>query len=143
MLYALTIFLAPEAIQTPAKRWEASEDAAVVVDGKRLDDVAWIRDNRVQVPMRPIFEALGANVQWFPKNREVVALKDGKTISLFLNENFAYDRNSALLDYPPRIVNGRIMVPLRYVSEALGARVRWDRSARTAFIDNVPSERAE
>jgi hypothetical protein len=133
MLHALTLLMIPQTTQ--ARRWGASEDAAVVVNGTRIADVAWIRDDRVQVPMRPIFERLGAVVQWFPENRKVVATKDRETISLIIGENFAYKLEPVPLDYPPRIVNGRVMVPLRFVSEALGARVRWDRGSRTAFVD--------
>lgn len=133
MIYALAI-----AMTTPqVKRWEASEDAAIVVDGERLNDTAWIRDNRVQVPMRPIFERLGATVQWIPGDRKVVATKGSDTITLVIGENFAYKNGAKLLDYPPRIVGGRVMVPLRFVSESLGARVRWSRSDRTAFVETA------
>lgn len=133
MVYALAILMSPPQI----KRWEASEDASVVVDGNRLNDTAWIRDNRVQVPMRAIFERLGANVQWLPGDRKVVATKGSDTITLVIGENFAYKNGAKLLDYPPRIVKGRVMVPLRFVSESLGARVRWSRAERTAFIETV------
>jgi hypothetical protein len=133
MVYALAIAMSVPQI----KRWEASENASVVVDGQPLRDTAWIRDSRVQVPMRAIFERLGATVQWLPGDRKVVATKGSDTITLVIGENFAYKNGAKLLDYPPRIRNGRVMVPLRFVSESLGARVRWSHNERTAFIDTV------
>ena len=135
MVYALAILMSPPQM----KRWEASEDASVVVDGSRLNDKAWIRDNRVQVPMRPIFERLGATVQWIPGERKVVATKDGDTVTLVIGENFAYKNGAKLLDYPPRLVKGRVMVPLRFISESFGAQVRWSRSERTAFVKTAES----
>ena len=108
--------------------------AKVSVDGETLDTLALVRDARVQVPFRPIFERLGATVQWIRENRKVVATKDGRTITLMVGENFAYVTEHRLLDYPPRIVRGRVMVPIRFVSENMGANVRWDRDTRTAHV---------
>ncbi|CAN5704469.1 hypothetical protein BH11ARM2_BH11ARM2_06950 [soil metagenome] len=107
----------------------------VVVNGRPLPGTALIRDNRVLVPMRPVFEALGATVQWYPENRKVVGQKDGKTVTLVLDQNFAYGAGSVLLDYPPRMIDGRVMVPLRFVGEALGATVIWNRDTLTARVE--------
>ena len=109
----------------------------VTVNGKSLPDGAVIRDNRVLVPMRPIFEALGIPVQWFPENHKVVATKGTKIVSLVIGENFAYNPDPVPLDYPPRIMNGRVMVPLRFVSETLGAKVAWDRDTKVAAVDST------
>ncbi|RYG24277.1 copper amine oxidase N-terminal domain-containing protein [bacterium] len=115
-------------------RWGNANRAGVNVNGKSLSEGAMIRDNRVLVPMRPIFEALGVPVQWFPENRKVVATQGSKIVSLVIGENFAYNPNPIPLDYPPRIVNGRVMVPLRFVSETLGAKVSWDGDAKVASV---------
>ncbi|RYG27726.1 copper amine oxidase N-terminal domain-containing protein, partial [bacterium] len=66
--------------------------------------------------------------------RKVVAMTRSKTISLIVNENFAYTPKPVLLDYPPRIVRGRVYVPLRFVVQSLGARVRYDAKKKIASI---------
>ena len=115
--------------------WGHANQAYVVVNGKRLAERAIIRDNRVQVPMRPIFEALGATVRWYPETRKVVGHKGNKVVSLILGQNFAYNPRPVTLDYPPRMFHGRVMVPLRFVSETMGARVHFDRRTKTARVD--------
>ena len=101
-----------------------------------------IRDNRVQVAMRPIFTALGADVQYLPETRQVVVTKGGPEVTLFLDENHAYiDGKYRYLDYPPAVVDGSLMVPLRFVTQALGANVRWDPQRRDVIIKtDVPAE---
>ncbi|RYG42231.1 copper amine oxidase N-terminal domain-containing protein, partial [bacterium] len=74
-------------------------------------------------------------VQWFPENRKVVATKGDKEVSLIIGQNFAYKLKPHLLDYPPRIVKGRVMVPLRFVAETLGASVEWYGETKLARID--------
>ena len=116
--------------------------ASVVVNGQRLHDRAVIRDNRVLVPMAPIFEALGADVRWYPETQKVVAHKNGQLISLIVGRNFAHTPKVVLLDYPPRIMHGRIMVPLRFVAETLGAHVGWEQRAKVARVD-LPMRRTD
>lgn len=116
-------------------QWGNGDHARVEVNGKAVAEDGIIRDNRVLLPMRAIFEALGAYVQWFPENRKVVATKDRKVVSLILGENAAYNPDRVILDYPPRMIKSRIMVPLRFVSETFGARVRWDQRTKTARVD--------
>lgn len=115
-------------------KWGNANHAGVTVNGKSLPGGAVIRDNRVLVPMRPIFEALGVPVQWFPLNKKVVATQGTKIVSMVIGENFAYNPEPIPLDYPPRIMNGRVMVPLRFVSETLGATVAWDQESKVASV---------
>lgn len=113
--------------------------ATVVVDGAPLQTLALVREGRVQVPFRGIFERLGAVVRWIPENRKVVGTKDGRTITFLVGENFAYVPEHRLLDYPPRIVRGRVMVPIRFVGENLGAIVVWESERRTVRITSESS----
>lgn len=119
-------------------------DPVVFVDGRPVTlasaPAPAIHDGRVQVPMRALFEALGAGIQYLPEIRQVVAL-GSKDVTLVLDENFAYvDGQPRVLDYPPRVVDGHVMVPARFVSEALGASVTWDAEHKTASIrTDVPN----
>lgn len=91
---------------------------------------------RVMVPVRGVFERLGGNVLWDPKARVVTGARAKSSDQFRLrvgSREALVNGQTTTLDAPPRIVNGTTYVPLRFVSEALGARVVWD-SARRAVV---------
>ncbi len=101
----------------------------VEVNGKKLffDQPAMIINDRTLVPMRVIFEELGATVSWDNATETVTAVKDGKTIKLKIGSNImTINGETKTLDVSASIKNDRTMVPVRAVSEALGAKVEWD-----------------
>ncbi|MDR1558703.1 MAG: chitobiase/beta-hexosaminidase C-terminal domain-containing protein [Clostridiales bacterium] len=84
--------------------------------------------NRTMVPIRFIAEALGATVSWDnATSTDYISLYD-KTLSIVLNKQLPGGMGSAML------INDRLFVPIRYVSEQLGATVDWDQNTRTVFI---------
>jgi hypothetical protein len=90
---------------------------------------------RVLVPMRALFESLGATVNWDPALRKVTGKREGRTIILTAGSNRASVRGNAMtLDVPATVIGGRVFVPLRFISEVLGAAVNWDAGARTVRI---------
>jgi hypothetical protein len=97
--------------------------------------------NRTMVPMRSIFEALGAWVQWNESTRTVTATRDATTVQLTIGERAAQVNGQTIaLDVPAMIYRGSTMVPLRFVSESLGADVRWSGATQTVsiFTDGTP-----
>jgi len=128
----LLFFLAVPAVR-PASAWGVS----VVLDGDKLsfDVPPVIHDGRTLVPLRGIFEALGAEVQWDGATRTVTAVRDGTTVVLTIGAKTAHKNGAPVtLDVPAKIVSGRTLVPLRFVSESLGAGVRWVQETRTVVI---------
>ena len=129
----------PKPPRTPAQDrrygWGRSNRAGVIVNGRRVAGEAIIRDNRIQVPMRTIYQALGASVTWYPENRKVVALTRTKTVSMVVGENMAYDPEPVVLDYPPMLYRGTVYVPLRFVAQTLGAKVGFNRKTKVAHVD--------
>ena len=110
---------------------------SVVFDGRLMNfDVQPLnRDGRVLVPMRAIFEAFGATVDWNAQTRIVTATLSGRTIRLSIGSAIAYVNGAAvLLDAPAEIVNGRTLVPVRFISEALSADVSYIASERIVEI---------
>lgn len=92
------------------------------------------------VPMRSIFEGLGAAVEWNNYTRGITAQKEDKTITLYLNEKNAFSNGvSHSLDTPAVAVNGRTMVPVRFVAESLDCKVYWDSYNQlvSIFTDNA------
>lgn len=92
-------------------------------------------DNRTLVPARLVSEALGAQVEWDGLKRTVKINYEGKTILLEIGLKQALIGTSVVtLDTKADIVNDRTMVPLRFVSECLGAKVEWNGEAREVYI---------
>lgn len=93
------------------------------------------RNGRFLVPMRSIFENLGASENWDGATKTVTGIKDGVEIKLSINNINAYvDGELKVLDVPAALENGRTYVPARFVSEALDANVGWDGTKRMASV---------
>lgn len=110
----------------------------VMVNGKILDnlDVEPRRVNdRLLVPMRAIFEALGAEVFWDEATETVTGVRNGTTVVLKIGSSSATVNGREIsIDTEPVIENGRTLVPVRFVAESLGAAVNWDEESKTAVI---------
>jgi hypothetical protein len=110
----------------------------VIVNGERVrfEDVGpQDVDGRVLVPVRGVLEQLGADISWQPDTQRVIASNDSVTIRLQLGERRAIvNGRTVWLDVPAQTYADRTMVPLRFLGEALGARVRWDDQERTVYI---------
>lgn len=99
----------------------------VIVNGKQLsfDQPPYIANGSTMVPFRAIAEALGAEVEWDPAVQKITIMGD-KTVELTVNSTIArVNGASVTLDNPAVISGGRTMVPLRFVGEALGAKVNY------------------
>jgi uncharacterized protein YkwD len=111
----------------------------LLIDGQRLhSDVApIIRNGRALVPFRSILEALHAEVEWNAKSKIIEARRGTKKIVLQVNNRGALvDNKIVSLDVAPIIVNGRTMVPARFVTQSLGASILWDEATRTVQVTN-------
>lgn len=109
----------------------------VIVDGNSVNfDVPPVIDTgRTLVPLRAIFEALGANVEWDGTTKTVQASKDDTEIKLTIGEATAYVNNNPMkLDVPGKVLKGRTLVPLRFVGEGLGAEVVYDSDTKVITI---------
>jgi len=114
-----------------------SANVSVYYNGSKLtfDQDPITVDNTTLVPMRKIFEALGASVKWDAQSQTVTAKTSNTEIQLTIGSETAYINGTGIKVSPaPIIVDGITMVPLRSVSEALGASVAWDSSTRTISI---------
>lgn len=110
----------------------------VVVNGEYLSfDVEPIMVNsRILIPMRATFQALGAQVDWNDKLRQVSGSLNNDKLVLTIDKTTALINGKATeLDVPATIKNRRTLVPLRFVAESLGAEVAWDQKTKTATVD--------
>ncbi|MBO5408486.1 MAG: WG repeat-containing protein [Clostridia bacterium] len=115
----------------------AEDSIRVLLNGQEIafDVPPRMINDRTMVPLRVIFEALGANVDWKDEIRTVTAVKENITIRLTVDEAVMYVNDTPVsLDSPACIVNDRTLVPLRGVSEAFGISVDWFGDKRTVTI---------
>ncbi|MFD1358996.1 stalk domain-containing protein [Fictibacillus halophilus] len=96
-----------------------------------------IINGRTLVHVRGVFDDLGAEVSWDNKTRSVIIKKDTDVIKLFIDSNKVYKNGKLLqIDVSAKIINDRTMIPLRFISESIGATVEWEPVTRNAFIAN-------
>ncbi len=120
----------------------ANSDVIVKIDGEQIafDVAPRIINDRTMVPLRAIFEALGATVSWNGDTQTVTSVKDNTTLSLTINAQVMYVNGAKVfLDSPACLVNDRTLIPLRAVSEAFGTKVDWIADERIVLI-TTPSQ---
>lgn len=127
----LTAGAVPGGAQVPAPYVHVFVDSQPVA----FDVPPQIDNGRVLVPLRGVFERLGATVAWDERTQTVLAQRGSTGVSLQIgNTQATINGRPEAIDVPAMLVGGRTMVPLRFVSQALGANVNWDASTSTVAI---------
>jgi len=107
---------------------------------KTLDSPPIIKNGRTLLPIRPVVEALGGTVGWDGTEKKVTVTLGSTIIELWIGKNTARvngvskpidSTNSKVV---PEIINGRTMLPLRFVTENLGCELQWDPNTKTITI---------
>lgn len=116
--------------------WDQAEVLIYVGNSRLYPDVPpEVRSGRTLVPLRAIFEYLQADVAWDGATRTVTATRGGTHVRLQIDNPVAWVNDQEVpLDQPPVISGDRTLVPVRFVSEALGATVEWDAATRSVLI---------
>ena len=96
-----------------------------------------IEDGRTLVPMRFLFEQMGAKVDWDGETKSATATLNGEKITFGIDNKVATVNDSKMtMDVPARLINDKTMVPLRFLSENLGYTVDWDEDKKLVTIQN-------
>ena len=109
----------------------------VILDGRQLtfEVPPTIENGRTLVPLRAVFEAMGASVNWDNNTRTVTSVKGITTVVLPIGSTRPTVNGQVWpLDVPAKINNGRTLAPLRFVGEAFGGKVDWNNSTRIITI---------
>ena len=134
----------PALIATSESSAVASQDIRVVLNGREVefpDQKAIIIQGRTLVPVRFVTEALGATVEWIEATNSVIIRFGTQEILLRVgSRQVSVAGKMEEIDVPAQIVGGRTMVPLRFVSEIMGAQVEWDDLSSSVLIHSVPPE---
>ena len=109
----------------------------MIVNGETVnfDMPPVILNERTLIPVRGLFEKLGAVIEWDGAAGMVKIVSNDTTILLWTNNQTAsVNGQSVQMDVAPKIINDRMMIPVRFVSERLGYQVGWDGNTSTVTI---------
>ncbi len=102
-----------------------------------------LHNERTLVPLRAIMENLDAEIEWDGENYQVMVKTKDKEILLKIDSEVAMVNGEAVRlpdDVPPKLINNRTMVPIRFIAEAVGMDVGWEDSTRTVLLSPKPEE---
>lgn len=122
---------------------QAVDDIHVQLDGQELhfDVPPQIINDRTMLPIRGVFEAMGATVQWDASTNTAIARKDDIIVSMTVGSNQFYYKSTTLKNNPHTMdtevvnIDGRVLAPMRVVANILGYCVTWSHQNRTAYIE--------
>ncbi len=117
----------------------AERNISVELNGKTIgfDQPPIIMNDRTLVPMRAIFEAMNCEVVWHDNLKQIIVWKDDEWVmgmQIGLNRMWFPDGHDTILDAAPIVINDRTLVPLRAITECLGATVSWDGGTKKVSI---------
>jgi len=100
---------------------------------------ALVKDGQIYVPLRSMFEQMGATVSASADGKTITAVKNNASVSVTLGKNeVVINGESRPLDVPPMLYEGIVLVPVRVLSEALGAYVQWVPDRRVVVVRYIP-----
>lgn len=111
-------------------------EVSIVINGQTLDNdpPPLLMDGRVLIPLRKVFNALGADVVY--ENKIITAQRGSQIVVLSPNVTQAkINDEEVTFDVPPALVNGLTYVPLRFVAQALGDQVSYDPKNKTILVE--------
>jgi spore coat protein H len=118
---------------------EQQDTIRVTVDGKEVsfEQPPVIENDRTLVPLRAIFEALGAEIEWDEDTQTVTARKDDNTIVLTIGADTATVNGvQVTLDVPGKLEAGRTLVPVRFIAQSMNQTVTWDEKSQLVKIES-------
>ena len=113
---------------TETPTYSQPDGITVILNGKQLEfDVEpMLINSRTMVPMRVIFEALGADVDWDGTTQTAIGVTKNTTIKITIGKDYLLKNNNiVVLDSPAVVISGRTLVPVRAIAESLDCKVEW------------------
>lgn len=103
-----------------------------------------LQNGRTLLPIRAVMEELGGAVTWDEETQTVVLAMGNSVILLTIDSPTAYlNEEAVVLDTPPVVMNGRTMLPIRFIAESFGIKVGWDESTSTVTLTKEGREAGE
>lgn len=123
----------------------AQQEITVVVNGNsvNMENYPVIENNRTLVPFRSVLEAMGAQIDWNANTKTVTCTLGDNVVEVEIGgDNMLANGESIALDVPAKVIDNRTYVPLRAISEGLGAEVVWDAETKTVSVASAAAETA-
>ncbi len=99
-----------------------------------------VQNGRTMVPIRDLAEKLGADVEWVQESQQIVMTRAGSTVTMTLGETAAdVDGTAVEMDTAPYAVEGRTLIPARYVAEFFGQKVTWNQEKQLVVVEEDKS----
>jgi hypothetical protein len=141
-VFANVITPAPGEVRSTSVFTIGSTTYTVVEDNKTVEktmDVApYIKGDRTFLPLRFVAYALGVNEEniiWDPVTRAVTVFKDGRIAQVTIGSQIMLVNGVSIsMDVAPEITEGRTMLPIRWLGQALGATIDWDPDTRQVTV---------
>lgn len=122
----------------PANAFAASDGIGVQLNGKDMNFTEaspMIEDNRVYVPFRTVFEALGATISYDKGADTITAKKDDTTVQFSIgNTDITVNGETVKTDVASIVRNGHTYVPVRFAAQSLDVNVGWDSKTQTVVM---------
>lgn len=119
--------------------FEVKNPIKVTLNGQEIaftDCEPVMQNDRVLVPLRAIFTALGAQVEWDEATQTIISVKGDTTVIMTIGDNIMYKNGVAdEIDVPAQLFGERTLVPVRAVAQSFGADVDWDDYTQTVIIN--------
>ena len=134
---ALVLVMCLGVVAQAAPKFDTSMNIKVVLDGTTLefDQKPVTESGRTLVPVRKIFESLGATVDYDDATQTVISRKGDLIIVMQIDNDVMFVNSTPVkLDVPARELNGRTLVPVRAISDAMGVKVGWDDTTQTVSL---------
>ena len=110
--------------------------ATVNGEQQKLDQAPTLVNGTTMIPVRFFVDAMGGEVQWDAKTQRVTIIRDDNLIEMWIKDKeVIIDGKRFTSIEAPRLMNGRTMLPLRLVSEALGWKVGWEPTTRSITLE--------
>lgn len=132
-------------MQSAALAADNADDVSVIVNGEEIvfgeDQPPVIENGRTLVPFRAVLEKMGAKVEWDNDSQRVTCTLADKQVTLVIgSDKMSTSSGEVALDVPAKIIGSRTMVPIRAISEGLGAQVDWDGENRVVTVTGNAAE---
>ncbi len=123
----------------------SNDEIKIKLDGKliSLAQKPVIHNSRTLIPLRGLFEKLGATVDWNKASKQAIIKTEDAEVLVTVDELFSLvNGRISGFDTASTLIDNHVYVPVRFVSEALGHEVKWDANTKTVIINTKPYEKA-
>ncbi len=137
ILFILSLFYLPNFSYALGEEYVEMKGVSVFIGTEkiRIEDKFYNSEGRLLIPLRDLLEKLGADVEWVDSSRSVIATLGDRKVELSIDSNKAsVDDKTLDLSVSPMIIDSKTYIPLRFVSESLGYRVKWNPDSRIITI---------